>query len=100
MLLALVVPDEVLVPPAAKTPPEKLLPPAFGIRFERTPLDAYSADCEETSKTSSWTDISSVSIPMPPTNSFREPSCIPLLMPSTWGWASAPSEPWSLAPRL
>ena len=40
--------------PAAKTPPEKRLPPDFGIRFERTPLEAYSADCEETSKTSSW----------------------------------------------
>ena len=69
--------------PAAKTPPEKVLPPAFGIRLERTPLVANSADCEATSKTSSWTDISSVSIPMPPTYWLRPPSCIPLLMPST-----------------
>jgi len=67
--------------------------------FDRTPLEEYSADCEETSKTSSSAAPSSVIIPMPPTYWLRPPSCIPLLMPSTWGCASDRSDPWSVAPR-
>ena len=60
----------------------KLLPPAFGTTFVRTPLWAYSADCEPVSKTTSLTIASVVMVPKPALNSIFPWSCIPVLTPS------------------
>ena len=76
------------------------MPPALGTTLVRTPLWAYSADCEEVSKTTSVTIASLVTPPTPAPHSLRPWSCPPVLTPSMAGWPSRGSEPCRLGRLL